>query len=48
MYIVGLHEQDHDLLVTKVKCEDLPDSDWGDFRCQRAADSSSLLQKITF
>ena len=29
-------------LVTKVRCEDLPDSDRGDFRCRRAVDSSSL------
>ena len=27
--------------VTKVRCKDLPDSDWGDFRCWRAVDSSS-------
>ena len=32
---------DLDHLVTKVKCKDLPDSDRGDFRCQRAVDSSS-------
>ena len=25
----------------KVRCSDLPDSDWGDFKCRRAADSSS-------
>ena len=33
---------DLDHLVTKVRCKDLPDSDRGDFRCQRAVDSSSL------
>ena len=30
------------LLMTKVRCKDLPDSDLGDFRCRRAIDSSSL------
>ena len=34
---------DLDHLVTKVRCEDLPDSDRGDFSCRRAVDSSSLL-----
>ena len=29
-------------LVTKVRCKDLSDSDWGDFRCRGAVDSSSL------
>ena len=33
---------DFDHLVTKVMCKDLPDSDWGDFRCRRAVDSSSF------
>ena len=32
---------DLDHLVTNVRCKDLPDSDWGDFRCRRAFDSSS-------
>ena len=27
----------------KVRCKDLPDSDWGDFRCRRAIDSSSFI-----
>ena len=27
----------------KVRCKDLPDSDWGDFRCRCAVDSSSFL-----
>ena len=31
-------------LVTKVRCKDLPDNDWGDFRCRCAVDSSSLLR----
>ena len=31
----------HDHLVNKVRCMDLPDSDWGDFSCRRAVDSSS-------
>ena len=33
---------DLDHLVTKVRCNDLPDSDRGDFRCRRAVDSSSF------
>ena len=28
--------------MTKVRCKNLPDSDWDDFRCRRAIDSSSL------
>ena len=28
-----IRDYDPDLLVTKVRCKDLPDSDWGDFRC---------------
>ena len=35
---------DLDHLVTKVRCKDLPDSDWGDFSCRRAVDSSSFIQ----
>ena len=31
---------DLDHLVTKVRRKDLPDRDWGDFRCRRAVDSS--------
>ena len=31
-----IHDYKRDLLVTKVRCKDLPDSDQGDFRCQRA------------
>ena len=27
----------------KVRCKDLPDSDWGDFRCRRAIDSSNFF-----
>ena len=34
---------DLDHLVTKVRCKDRPDSDWGDFRCQGAADSSRSI-----
>ena len=37
---------DLDHLVTKVRCKDLPDSDWGDFRCRRAVDSSSCQEII--
>ena len=39
-----IHDHDHDHLVTKVRCMDLPDSDWGDFSCRRAVDSSSLMR----
>ena len=35
---------DLDHLVTKVSWKDLPDSDWGDFRCRRAVDSSSWFR----
>ena len=31
------------MIVTKVRCMDTPGSDWGDFSCRRAVDSSSLL-----
>ena len=37
---------DLDHLVTKVRCNDLPDSDRGDFRCRRAVDSSSSIIDI--
>ena len=44
-----IYDHDHDHLVTKVKCMDLPDSDWGDFSCRRAVDSSSSKShSITF
>ena len=34
-YELVIHDHDHDcdLLVTKVRCNNLPDSDRGDFRC---------------
>ena len=34
---------DHDHLVTKVRYMDLPGSDWKDFSCWRAVDSSSWI-----
>ena len=37
-----IHNHDCDLLVSKVRCKDLPDSDRGDFRRWHAIDSSSL------
>ena len=37
---------DLDHLVTKVRCKDLRDSDWDDFRCRRAVDSSSLFTSL--
>ena len=42
-----IHDHDRDHVVTKVRCEDLPDSDRGDFRCRRAVDSSSSLSGHT-
>ena len=38
---------DLDHLVAKVRCKDLPDSDWGDFRCRRAVDTSSFFYKYS-
>ena len=38
-----IHDRDCDLLLTKMRCKDLPDSDRGDFRCRRAVNSSSLI-----
>ena len=38
---VSICWRQHDLLVTKVGCKDLPDSDRGDFLCRRAVNSSS-------
>ena len=35
-----IYDNARDLLMTEVKCRDLPDSDWGDFRCRCAVDSS--------
>ena len=37
---------DLDHLVTKVRCEDLPDSDQGDFSCRRAVNSSSFYTML--
>ena len=37
-----IHDHDRDLLVNKVRCEDLPDNDQDDFRYRCAVDSSSL------
>ena len=37
-----IHDPGHDLLVTKVRCKDLLDSDQGDFRCQGVVDLSCL------
>ena len=34
------HDNDHDFLVTKMMCKDLPDSVRGDFRSWRATDYS--------
>ena len=42
-----IHDHDRDILVTKVRSKDLPDSDWGDFRCRHAVDSSSYFMYWT-
>ena len=42
-----IHDRDRDLLVTKMRGKDLPDSDQGDFRCRRAVDSSNLHTSLT-
>ena len=41
-----IHDHGGGLLVTKMRCKYLPDSDRGDFRCRRAVDSSGLLYKL--
>ena len=38
-----IHDNDHDILVTKMRWKDLPDSNRGDLRCWRAIDSSSYF-----
>ena len=37
-----MHDHDHDHLVTKVRCIDIPDSDRGDLSCRCAVNSSSF------
>ena len=37
-----IYDHERDLLVTKMRCKDLPDSDQSDFRCLHAVDSSSF------
>ena len=37
-----IHDHDHDLWVTMAGWVDVPDSDWGDFRCQHAVHISSF------
>ena len=37
----GIHDHGRDLLVTKVRCKDLPNNDWGEFKCRRAVDTFS-------
>ena len=41
-----IYDNDTDLLMTGVKCRDLPDSDWGDFRCRCAVDLSSEISAM--
>ena len=43
MTLSVIHDHDSDLLVIKMSCKDLLDSDWGDLKCQRAGNSSSLI-----
>ena len=38
-----IHDYDHDLFVTKVRCKEFPDSGRGDIRCRHAIDYSSCL-----
>ena len=45
-YEVVIRNHEPDLLVTKVRCYNLPDSDWGDFRYQHALDSSIFLMSF--
>ena len=40
------HTYGLDLLVTKVRFKDFMASDWGDFRCRHAIDSSSLYLDV--
>ena len=37
-----IHDHQYELLVTKVRCNDLLDIDRGDFICRRAVDLSNL------
>ena len=39
-----VHDYDHDILVIKVRCKDLLDSNCHDFICLQAIDSSSCLE----
>ena len=43
-----IHDHDRDLLVTKMRCKDLPDGGRGDFRCWCAIDSSSKFVARNF
>ena len=42
-----IHDHNRDLLVTKIMCKDLPDNDWGEFRCRRVVDLSSDVRYNT-
>ena len=42
-YELIIHDHDCDLWVTMVGWVDVPDSDWGDFKRQRAIDISSYM-----
>ena len=41
-WVLVIYDQDRDLLMTKVRGKDLPNSHLSDFRCRRAINSSSL------
>ena len=37
-----IYDHDRDFVVTKMRYKDQPDNEWGNFRCQRAIESSCL------
>ena len=43
-----IHDQCHDLLVAKGRCEDLLDSNQDGFKCQCVIDTSSLYHSLIF
>ena len=44
-WVSVIHGHGRDLLMTKVMCTDLPNSDRGYFRCRRVVDSSSYIMR---
>ena len=41
-----IHDHDRNLLVTKMRCKELPDGDRGDLRCRRAVDLSCVCVRV--